>query len=187
MPLVELKAAHGVFFVTGNHEYYSGVRSWTKRIADLGIEVLRNRSVFIGDATAGFYLAGTNDYRGGGWGADQGEDLDAALRNTGHRNPVVLLAHNPLTFRRASERNIDLQLSGHTHGGQIWPFGSLIRLRTRFVAGIYRHNRAQLYVSRGTGFWGPPMRVFAPSESTAPYLAWRGNRLPSTHRNQPWW
>ena len=95
----------------------------------------------------------------------------AALAGRDPTLPVVLLAHDPTTFKEASRLGVDLQLSGHTHGGQIWPFALLVRLAVPFVAGLYRRGDAQLYVSRGTGFWGPPMRVLAPAEITLLELA----------------
>ena len=79
---------------------------------------------------------------------------------------MVLLAHDPTTFKRAARRGVDLQLSGHTHGGQIWPFGYAVRAALRYVAGLYEQGGSRLYVSRGTGFWGPPLRLFAPAEIT---------------------
>ena len=99
-------------------------------------------------------------------GASGGEDLDRALAGRDPARPAILLAHDPSTFKRAFALGIDLQLSGHTHGGQIWPFGLLVRLVIPTVAGLYAKGSAQLYVSRGTGFWGPPMRLFAPAEIT---------------------
>jgi predicted MPP superfamily phosphohydrolase len=125
--------------------------------------VLRNErsEIRVGDAV--FDLVGVDDHRGD-WLADDGEDLDGALAGRDDQRPAVLLAHDPTTFKRASERGIDLQISGHTHGGQIWPFEYLVRLAIPFVAGLYRKNGAHLYVSRGTGFWGPPMRLAAPAE-----------------------
>ena len=114
---------------------------------------------------ASFTLAGVDDHRGG-FGDGQREDLPRALAGVDPALPVVLLAHDPGTFKRASQSGVDLQLSGHTHGGQIWPFRWLVRLATPFVAGRYSRGGAELYVSRGTGFWGPPMRLFAPAEIT---------------------
>ncbi len=165
-PLAELRARHGVFFVTGNHEHYAGAGKWARKVTELGMQVLRNRHVTIGEGEATFQLAGTNDRMSGQYRAGGGEDLPGALEGTRPGLPVVLLAHNPKTFEEAAARGVDLQLSGHTHGGQLWPFNLLVRLQTRFIAGVYRVGRSQLYVSRGTGYWGPPMRVFAPAEIT---------------------
>jgi len=164
-PLAALRARHGVFFVTGNHDHYSGASSWTQAVRALGMRPLRNERVEIADGGAVFDLAGVDDHRGGLAGGG-GEDLSRALAGRDPERPLVLLAHDPTTFVRARERGVDLQLSGHTHGGQIWPFRYLVRLAIPYVAGLYRHGNAHLYVSRGTGFWGPPMRLGAPAEIT---------------------
>jgi predicted MPP superfamily phosphohydrolase len=164
-PLRELSAPHGVYFVTGNHDYYSGAEAWLERIRELGIRALRNERVQIGEGDGAFDLAGVDDYRGD-WLRGSSEDLARALRGRDPDRPVVLLAHDPSTFERASTMQVDLQISGHTHGGQIWPFLYLVRLAVPQVAGLLRRGRSQLYVSRGSGFWGPPIRLFAPSEIT---------------------
>jgi hypothetical protein len=163
-PFAALRARHGVFFVPGNHDFYSGVGGWGERVRALGMRVLRNERVAIA-GSEGFDLAGVDDHRGD-WREGSTEDLGAALAQRDPLRAVVLLAHDPTTFVEASAAGVDLQLSGHTHGGQIWPFGALVRLTTPFVAGHFTRGASQLYVSRGSGFWGPPMRLFAPSEIT---------------------
>jgi predicted MPP superfamily phosphohydrolase len=163
-PLAELRARDGVYFVTGNHDHYSGASAWAALAGALGMRVLRNERVRIG-GEQGFDLVGVDDHRGG-WNGGPREDLPRALAGRDPSRPAVLLAHDPSTFARARRADIDLQLSGHTHGGQIWPFAWAVRLVVPWVAGPYRDGRAQLYVSRGTGFWGPPMRLFAPAEIT---------------------
>jgi predicted MPP superfamily phosphohydrolase len=165
-PLAGLRARHGVYFVTGNHDHYSGARRWCEKARELGMHVLRNQRVEVRDGDAAFDLVGVDDHHGSHFGRGGGEDLGAALDGRDCSRPAVLLAHDPSTFKRASTMAIDLQISGHTHGGQIWPFGVLVHLAIRFVAGRFRRNGAELYVSRGTGFWGPPMRLFAPAELT---------------------
>ncbi|MBX3023998.1 metallophosphoesterase [bacterium] len=175
-PFAGLRAAHGVFFVTGNHDYYSGADAWVGRVTALGLRPLRNQRVSIGDGAAGFDLAGVEDHRAHLVSATRRSDLGAALAGRDPDRPLVLLAHDPLTFKEAARRGVDLQLSGHTHGGQIWPFRYLVRLSTPFVAGYYRRGRSQLYVSRGTGFWGPALRLFAPAEIVE--LTIRGARWP---------
>ena len=169
-PLSRLRAKDGVYFVTGNHDHYSGARDWARHVADRGMTVLRNRHVTIGDAGQCFHLAGVNDHSSGRFSRD-GEALPRALSDRRPDHPTILLAHDPRTFEQARRHEVDLQLSGHTHGGQIWPFSWLVRLQTRFVAGLYSLGPAQLYVSRGTGVWGPPLRVFAPAEITEIVLA----------------
>jgi len=167
-PFARLHARHGVWFVTGNHDHYSGARAWADEARRLGMRVLRNASAVVEDEASGtrFAVAGVDDHRSGMLPGERGEDLDAALADVPEDLPVILLAHDPTTFKRASQLGVDLQLSGHTHGGQIWPFRYIVRAAIPFVAGSYRRGDAQLYVSRGTGFWGPPMRLGAPAEIT---------------------
>jgi hypothetical protein len=167
--LSDLRARHGVFFVTGNHEYYSrsGARTWMDEIDRMGIRVLRNERVAIGAGPDGFDLAGVPDH-GASRFPDDGpsEDMHAALAGRDPSRAVVLLAHQPIAIHEAARRDVDLQLSGHTHGGQIWPWGLLVRLQQPFIRGLHRVGNTQLYVSCGTGFWGPPMRLGAPAEIT---------------------
>jgi predicted MPP superfamily phosphohydrolase len=164
-PFGDLKSRHGVFFVTGNHDHYSGANAWATAVERLGMRVLRNESTRIEQDGASFDLAGVDDHRGD-WVSGSREDLDAALGNRNNDRPVVLLAHDPTTFRDASRYGVDLQISGHTHGGQIFPFHLPVKLATTWIAGLYEKGLSKLYVSRGTGFWGPPMRIGAPPEIT---------------------
>jgi predicted MPP superfamily phosphohydrolase len=161
-PFAALRARHGVFFVPGNHDFYSGLDGWLARVSALGMRVLRNERVAIGGAD-GFELAGVDDHRGD-WRLGSTEDVARALAGRDAARPVVLLAHDPATFGAAASAGVDLQLSGHTHGGQIWPFNALVRIATPFVAGLHRRGRSQIYVTRGVGFWGPPMRLFSRNE-----------------------
>jgi predicted MPP superfamily phosphohydrolase len=165
-PFAELRARDGVYFVTGNHDHYSGAEPWVQRVQELGIDVLRNRRVALGSDGARIELAGVDDVSSRRLDARGGYDLRAALDGWDRSTPLVLLSHHPSTFDDARARGVHLQLSGHTHGGQLWPFSWMVRLQTRYVAGVYRSGGSQLYVSRGTGFWGPPMRVLAPAEIT---------------------
>jgi predicted MPP superfamily phosphohydrolase len=168
-PLRELRARHGTYFVTGNHEYYtrSGVRAWMDELSRMGIQVLCNRRVSIGSDAASFDLAGVPDHHAGRF-PDDGppENVEQALDGRDASRAVVLLAHQPKTFEAATRLGVDLQLSGHTHGGQIWPWGALVRLQQPFVRGLHRVGTSQIYVTCGTGFWGPPMRLGAPAEIT---------------------
>jgi hypothetical protein len=163
-PLAGLRAAHGVYFVTGNHDYYSGADAWVARVEALGLRALRNQRVTIGSGAAAFDLAGVEDHHAHLVSARHRSDVGAALAGRDPARPLLLLAHDPLTFKEAARRGVDLQLSGHTHGGQIWPFRYLVRLNTPYVVGYYRRGASQLYVNRGTGFWGPAIRLFAPAE-----------------------
>jgi len=164
-PFAELRARHGVFFVCGNHDFYSGAGGWVDRVAELGMRPLRNERVAIEHEGGVFDLVGVDDYRGD-WRLGSTQDLPAALAGRDAERPVVLLAHDPSTFTEAAAAQVDLQLSGHTHGGQIWPFRWLVRLAVRWVEGLHRVGKSTLYVSRGTGFWGPPIRLLAPAEIT---------------------
>jgi len=163
-PFRDLRATHGTFFVTGNHDYYSGADPWLEAVRGLGMRPLRNERVEIRVGDSAFDLAGVDDHRGYLFGPGHGEDVARAFAGRDPGRAIVLLAHDPSTFKAAAPLGVDLQLSGHTHGGQIWPFGYLVRLAIKYVAGHYRENEAQLLVSRGTGFWGPPMRLGSPSE-----------------------
>ena len=162
-PLAKLSAKDGVFFVTGNHEYYSGADEWIAHLGTLGVRVLRNEHVKIG-GDEGFDLAGIDDASSHGNG--HGPDLKKALAGRDDERACVLLAHQPKGIDLADALGVDLQLSGHTHGGQMIPWNFLVRLQQPFVAGLHKLLRAQIYVSRGTGYWGPPMRVGAPAEIT---------------------
>jgi predicted MPP superfamily phosphohydrolase len=162
-PLAKLRAKDGVFFVTGNHEYYSGADAWIAHLGTLGIKVLRNERVAIRGGE-GFDLAGIDDVSAHIPG--HGADLERALRGRDAARPCVLLAHQPRGIERADALGVDLQLSGHTHGGQLFPWNFFVRLQQPFVAGLHALARAQIYVSRGTGYWGPPMRLGAPAEIT---------------------
>ena len=164
-PLGELRARHGVFAVTGNHEYYSGADEWIAEITRLGARYLRNQRVAIGGA-AGFDLAGVDDYSADSW-PGHGEDMAAALAGRDPSRALVLLAHQPRQVWHAASRGVDLQLSGHTHGGQIWPWHYIVRLQQGgLLSGRYDCQGTQLYVSRGCGYWGPPVRLLAPLEIT---------------------
>jgi predicted MPP superfamily phosphohydrolase len=165
-PLGTLRAKHGVFAITGNHEYYAGADEWIAAISELGIRYLRNERVSIGDGNASFDLAGVDDHSADRWDG-HGEDLPRALAGRDASRALVLLAHQPRQVRRAARHGVDLQLSGHTHGGQIWPWHYIVRVQQGgLLAGHYEIDGTQLYVTRGCGYWGPPVRVWAPLEIT---------------------
>jgi uncharacterized protein len=162
-PLGELRAKHGVFFVTGNHEYYSGVEDWLTELRRLGVRVLANEHVTLDGVLD---LAGVNDWSARRYDASHAADMGKALAGRDTSRPVVLLAHQPKHMREATERGVSLVLSGHTHGGQIWPWSELVALDQHYLAGLYREGDTQLYVSEGTGYWGPPMRINTSPEIT---------------------
>ncbi|MFE4367196.1 metallophosphoesterase [Streptomyces sp. NPDC056835] len=166
-PLSGLTSRHGSFFVTGNHEYFSGADAWVDHVRELGLRPLENERVEI----PGFDLAGVNDVAGESEGA--GPDFAKALDDRDRARASVLLAHQPVVIDDAVRYGVDLQLSGHTHGGQLWPGNLLAELANPTVAGLERYGDTQLYVSRGAGAWGPPVRVGAPSDITIVELASR--------------
>ncbi len=166
-PLGDLVSEHGVFFVTGNHEYFVDTTAWLRHLPTLGVQVLRNERVAITRGGASFDLAGIDDRIAASSGVPgHGADLDAALDGRDDATPVVLLAHQPVMVEQARAAGVDLQLSGHTHGGQLWPLDYAIRLDQPAVQGWSRHGGTQLYVTPGVGHWGPPMRVGARPEVT---------------------
>ncbi len=165
-PIAQLKAKHGVYFVTGNHEYYSGATSWIEHLRELGVRTLRNEYVSIGDGAASFDLAGVDDHSGDRFELGHGADVPKALAGRDPNRECILLAHQPKEILEAVKFGVGLQLSGHTHGGQVFPATLLVRFQQPFTAGLDRMGDTQIYVSCGTGYWGPPMRVAAPSEIT---------------------
>lgn len=162
-PLAGLVAPHGTFFVTGNHEYFWDVRGWTRELARLGVDVLENEHRLVVHGNGRLLLAGVTDLS-----MTRGATSDPAraLAGAPESDVRVLLAHQPKSAYAARDAGFDLQLSGHTHGGQYFPFNLLVRLFQPFVAGLHRLEAMWLYVSRGTGYWGPPLRLGAPSEIT---------------------
>ncbi|HYF18818.1 MAG TPA: metallophosphoesterase [Ramlibacter sp.] len=166
-PLAGLKALHGSFFVTGNHEYYAGAGPWVAEVRRLGIRVLLNEHVVIERGGATLVLAGVADYTAHHFDPSHQSDPAGALRGAPADAGVrVLLAHQPRTARAAEQAGFDLQISGHTHGGQFFPWIFFVRFQQPFTAGLHRLGNLWIYVSRGTGYWGPPKRVAAPSEIT---------------------
>ncbi|MFE1364017.1 metallophosphoesterase [Streptomyces anulatus] len=167
-PLGTVQATRARVYVTGNHEYYSEAQGWVDLMGELGWEPLRNRHLLLERGGDTLVVAGVDDVTAESSGlAGHRAHLTGALQGADPDHPVLLLAHQPKFVDRAAAHGIDLQLSGHTHGGQIWPFHYLVRLDQPAVAGLSSHGaRTLLYTSRGTGFWGPPFRVFAPSEIT---------------------
>ncbi|MEU9517015.1 metallophosphoesterase [Streptomyces sp. NPDC048224] len=167
-PLGTVRATRARVYVTGNHEYYSEAQGWVDLMDELGWEPLRNRHLLLERGGDTLVVAGVDDVTAESSGLPgHRAHLAGALSGADPDLPVLLLAHQPKFVDRAAAAGVDLQLSGHTHGGQIWPFHHLVRLDQPALAGLSRHGaRTLLYTSRGTGFWGPPFRVFAPSEIT---------------------
>ncbi|MET8977823.1 metallophosphoesterase [Streptomyces sp. NPDC004539] len=166
-PLAQLRARHGGFFVTGNHEYFSGAEQWVDEVRRLGLRPLENERTEL----PWFDLAGVNDIAGESEG--QGPDFTKALGDRDTARACVLLAHQPVQIHDAVDHGVDLQLSGHTHGGQLWPGKYFAEAANPTVSGLERYDDTQLYVSNGAGAWGPPTRVGAPSDVTVIELASR--------------
>ncbi len=165
-PLRDLRARHGVYFVTGNHEYFSGADAWIEHLRGLGVTVLRNERVELEQGGERIDLAGVDDPTGRNFAPGHGPDLARALAGRDPARPVILLAHQPRGADAAARHGVSLQLSGHTHGGQIFPFNLLVGLQQPFVGGLHRQGDMMIYVSVGTGYWGPPMRLGVPAEIT---------------------
>lgn len=164
-PFADLRAREGVYYVTGNHEYYAGVEPWIAEVARLGMRQLRNQHVVIRRGAGAFTLAGVDDHTAGRFGKAHGPRYDDALAGRDPALPVVLLAHQPRQIVHAIRHGVALQLSGHTHGGQVWPWHYIVGLQQGGrVAGLYHERGTTLYVCRGAGYWGPPVRLGAPPE-----------------------
>jgi predicted MPP superfamily phosphohydrolase len=165
-PLENIKSAVGNYFVTGNHEYYSGAKAWIEQIRRLGFSVLINEHRIITRDKRKLLLAGVTDYREGGMLPGHQSDPYKAMKAAPWTDAKILLAHQPKNIFDAARAGYDLQISGHTHGGQFFPWNLFVGFSQPYVAGLHRHENTQIYVSRGTGYWGPPLRVGSPSEIT---------------------
>ena len=163
-PVARIRTRHGAFFVTGNHEYYSGHEAWIDRLDDLGIRTLRNERTELLLRGGALDLAGVNDVAGSSF--DDPPDFARTFAGRDPDRPVVLMAHQPVQAHSAARYGVDLQVSGHTHGGQMFPFGALARLQQPVVSGLGRVDGVPVYVTNGAGFWGPPVRVGAPPQVT---------------------
>jgi uncharacterized protein len=169
-----LDSQDGTFFVTGNHEYFNGdTLSWLRELERLDVRPLRNDHTAIRRGAATFDLAGVNDVSGKSH--SDPPNFDCALSGLTPASPTILLAHQPVMVAEAASRGVDLQLSGHTHGGQMWPFHYIVRLAQPSLAGLSTVDDTQLYVTRGAGFWGPPMRIGAPPDITVVSLQARAD------------
>lgn len=166
-PLGELRAPFGVYLVTGNHEYYSGAAPWIAEFRRLGLRVLLNEHAVIHPSGLPVVVAGVTDYSAGAYDPHQRSNPRAALAGAPADAAVrILLAHQPRSAPAAEPAGYTLQLSGHTHGGQFFPWGFFVRFQQPFTAGLHRLGKMWVYTSRGTGYWGPPKRLWAPSEIT---------------------
>jgi predicted MPP superfamily phosphohydrolase len=165
-PLGGLTSRHGTYFVTGNHEYYSGVTAWVAELRRLGVNVLLNEHVVLRHNDDSLVIAGVTDHGGHHFDESHRSDPVAAIATAPDGLVRILLAHQPRSADAALKAGFQLQLSGHTHGGQFWPWNFFVRLQQPFTAGLHRLQSLWVYTSRGTGYWGPPKRFGAPSEIT---------------------
>ncbi|AJP58916.1 serine/threonine protein phosphatase [Pandoraea vervacti] len=165
-PLGQLVSRHGTYVCTGNHEYYSGAPAWVAELRRIGLTVLENEHVVLEHEGASLTVAGVTDFTAHHFDEAKRSDPAAAVAGAPEGVPRVLLAHQPRSAPAAQAAGFDLQLSGHTHGGQFWPWMYFVPLQQPFVHGLHRLGRLAIYVSRGTGYWGPPKRFGAPSEIT---------------------
>lgn len=170
-PLGDIQARFGTYFCTGNHEYYAGADPWIAALDKMGIQTLLNERVVVGDRGPGgatLDLAGIPDKQGGRFLEHHVLDWKRTLAGRDDERELLLLAHRPNPIHEATRHGVGLQLSGHTHGGQLWPITEATRLVHPYSAGLHKHeDKTWIHVSRGTGFWGPPMRLLAPSEITS--------------------
>ena len=166
-PLARLQARHGAYFVTGNHEYYSNAHDWIAEVRRLGIRVLMNEHMVLSHQGASLLVAGVTDYSAHHFDPSHRSDPHAAIAGAPpHVAVKLLLAHQPRSAPAAADAGFDLQLSGHTHGGQFLPWNFFVPMQQPYIAGLNRLRRLWVYTSRGTGYWGPPKRFGAPSEIT---------------------
>jgi uncharacterized protein len=165
-PLRELFAPYGKMFVTGNHEYYSGADAWVKEAGRLGFDVLLNEHRIMQRGNGRIVLAGVTDFSGGDFIRSHRSDPAVALANAPEAFVRILLAHQPRSVFLSEKSGVDLQVSGHTHGGQFFPWNHLATLNQPYVKGLHKHSKTWIYVSRGTGYWGPPLRLGVPPEIT---------------------
>ncbi|KPK88168.1 hypothetical protein AMJ80_11360 [bacterium SM23_31] len=163
-PLSQLSAPYGCYFVTGNHEYYSGVEAWIEEVKRLGFTVLLNEHRILQRGEGSILLAGVTDHEAGRTLQQHASSPEASLNGASPNHVKVLLAHQPRSIYSASKLGFDLQISGHTHGGQFFPWHFVVGLQQPYISGLHRHDNTWIYVSRGAGYWGPPLRIGSRSE-----------------------
>ncbi len=170
-PLKDLSSRYGSYFVTGNHEYYAGAKAWIEEVDRLGINVLVNEHQIIKHGSENILLAGITDFNAGRFFSGHVSDAGKAISGAPNSRVKILLAHQPRSIFAAAKAGFDLQISGHTHGGQFFPWQYFVCLQQPYVAGLHKHENTWVYVNRGTGYWGPPLRLGSPSEITLIRLA----------------
>lgn len=181
-PLFELNPPHGVHYVTGNHEYYWDALDWCRVLDEAGLEVLLNDHCLVEHRGGRLLVAGCTDYKADRHIDEHASDPGGALEGAPAHDTSILLAHQPTSIEQAAPAGYDLQLSGHTHGGQFWPWNYIAGQVHEFSAGLGKREDTWIYVSRGTGYWGPPVRLAAPSEITVLTLRRGGEQLADERR-----
>ncbi len=164
--LKDLSAKYGSYFVTGNHEYYAGANAWIEEVDRLGFNVLLNEHKIIKHGSENILLAGVTDFNGGRFFSKHVSDVGKSISGAPNSIVKILLAHQPRSIFAAARAGFDLQICGHTHGGQFFPWQYFVCLQQPYVAGLHKYEKTWIYVNRGTGYWGPPLRLGSPSEIT---------------------
>jgi predicted MPP superfamily phosphohydrolase len=185
-PMARLRARHGTFMVTGNHEYYSGAHAWIREFRRLGANVLLNDHAVVEHEGHVVAIAGVTDFSAHHFDPSHRSDPMRAISGAPEGAVKVLLAHQPRSLHEARRAGYHLQISGHTHGGQFWPWNFFVRLQQPFTAGLRKADRMWVYISSGTGYWGPPMRFGVPSEITRIRLVHEARRPSRRRARLPW-
>jgi predicted MPP superfamily phosphohydrolase len=167
LPFKNFKAKYGVYYITGNHEYYWKANEWIQFLDTLNMKGLHNQNIKLEHNAEVFYLAGVTDLYSSRYDEKNATNVKRAYQNIADENFSILLAHQPKTVFEANKFAFNLQLSGHTHGGQGFPWNILVRIAQPYIKGLYMHEKMHLYVNAGTGFWGPPNRFMINSEITS--------------------
>lgn len=166
LPLKDLKSKHGSYLITGNHEYYWDALSWLEEYRKIGLIPLLNEHVLLREQQSLVVLAGITDFTAGRMLPDHAYDIKKALHQAPADAIQILLSHQPAPYEQIADAGVHLQISGHTHGGQFFPGSVLVKFVQKFLKGLYQYKKMWIYVSRGTGYWGPPLRFTVPSEIT---------------------
>ncbi|MBN1849243.1 MAG: metallophosphoesterase [Deltaproteobacteria bacterium] len=170
-PLGDLSAPHGIFFVTGNHEYYSDAEAWVAEMKRMGFTVLMNENKVIMKGNGTLVMAGIPDLHASRFAGHPSPDAEKALLGAKQHPVKILLAHQPRSILDAAKAGFDLQISGHTHGGQFFPWIYIVKKAHPYTSNLHKHGKTWIYVSHGAGYWGPPIRLGVPSEITLIRLA----------------
>ena len=165
-PLADLRAKHGSYFVTGNHDYYSGIQQWLDETRRLGFKVLLNEHELIETSEGKLLIGGVTDPGGGQFDRAHVSDPHKAVNGAPDCHFKILLAHQPRSIYKAAEAGFDYVITGHTHGGQYFPYHFLVAMTQPYLSGLHKYKNTRIYVSKGTGYWGPQIRIGAPSEIT---------------------